>query len=238
VAPAPGEHAAVSHEVEAGEQLGSYRQNVDYNVVDESVTLPGLLVPEHYAREPWKIHTPDPFEYFTDEIRDLMLAKSLRNGDPAGGKIDYDIAGRLVGNWFREGTNGYAGSDPSRYWGGHLAVAYDHIDPSHVIVSIGTFDGAAAQFAVRGNGPDPAEISATTGPVLYELVMFDYWVGEQRWDRRTLAKGIEARNYGAQVRGVVLFEVLASGKLRMETFPGVTATSVDGFTTGALVYER
>ena len=64
VAPPPGEFAMVSHPVEAGEQLGEYQSNVDYNVVDQSVTLEGLLVPEHYEREPcwWALTSaaPDP----------------------------------------------------------------------------------------------------------------------------------------------------------------------------------
>ena len=237
-APPPGAFAGVDVTVQAGEQIGTFQRNVDYNVVDDAVTLEGLLVPEHYEAEPWKIHAPNSFDYFSDAIREQLIAKSLRTAEPVGGRFDYDSDGRLVGNWFQEGTNGYAGADRARYWAGHLAIAYDHLDTSLVVVSIGTFDGAAAQFAVGGNAPDPAEVSVASGLVTYELVPYDYWVGDTRWDRVSLVRGIEARGIDASVQGVVLFEMLKPRTLQVEVFPGQTASSVDGFTTAALLYER
>ena len=238
LAPEAGGNARVDIAVAAGELIGTFRKNVDYNVVDTAVTLQGLLVPEHYVREPWKIHAPDSFAYFTDTTREQLEAKSLRTLEPIGGRFDYDIDGRLVGNWFLLGTNGYTGADQQRYWAGHLAVAYDYIDSSLIVVSLGTFDGVSRQFAVRGNAPDPGDVSTVTGPIAYELVGHEYWAGDSRWDRRTLFKGIEARDGGGPVQGVVLFEVLADQQLRVEIFPGATAAQVDGFTEAALIYER
>ena len=52
VAPPPGEYTRVDYAVGAGERIGTFRKNVDYNVVDDGVTLEGLLVPEHYSAEP------------------------------------------------------------------------------------------------------------------------------------------------------------------------------------------
>ena len=92
-----------------------------------------------------------------------LVSLSLRAEAPFDGRFDYDVDGRLVGNWFLQGTNGYEGVNRDRYWAGHLAVAYDHLDPSHVVISLGTFDGASAQVAVRGNAPDPADISVIVG---------------------------------------------------------------------------
>lgn len=238
VAPEFGGYAVVSYPVAAGELIGTFRANVDYNVVDQSVTLEGLLVPEHYSSEPWKVHTPDPFDYFTEEIRAKLVAKSPRTVEPIGGEFAYDIDGRLVGNWFQEGTNGYEGVDRSRYWGTHLSFAYDFLDPSHVALSIGTFDGRSEQFGVRDNGPDPAEISVASGPVEYELVRYEYWDGSERWDRMTLVKNLQARNHDSQVFGVILVELLSDRRLMVETFPGSSAADVDGFTEAALIYER
>ena len=238
VAPSAGESARIDLPVEAGEVIGSYRKNVDYNVVDLEVTLEGLLVPAHYEQESWKIHTPDPFDYFTPEIREVLIAKSLRVVEPFGGKFDYDVDGRLVGNWFQEGTNGYGGADRDRYWAGHLAIAYDLFDPSQVVVSIGTFDGASAQLGVEGNAPDPLDVSIESGVVAYELVDYDYYIDGERWDRVSLVKGIEARNTDGRIYGVVLFQLLDDRRLKVETFPGETASQVDGFTAAALIYER
>ncbi len=237
-APAPGGYTSAAVVVAAGEQIGAFQSNVDYNVVDTSVTLPGFLVPEHYDAEPWKIHAPNSFNYFSESIREQLVAKSLRSADPIGGRFDYDQEGLLVGNWFQEGTNGYAGADQSRYWAGHLAVAYDHLDPSLIVISLGTFGGASAQFAVRGNTPDPADVSLASGSVVYELVRYEYWVGDEPWDRVSLVTGLEAREVGDQVYGVVLFELLSPRTMRLESFVGKTAAEVDGFTAAAQIYER
>lgn len=238
VAPPPGEYARVDVPLQAGELIGTYRANVDYNVVDADVTLPGLLVPEHYSAEPWKIHAAPPFQYFSDRIREELVSLSLRAEAPFDGRFDYDIDGRLVGTWFQQGTNGYAGASRDRYWAGHLAVAYDYLDPSHVVISLGTFDGVSTQVAVRGNAPDPADVSVASGLVAYELVSYDYWVGDERWDRVSLASGLEARNRDSDVRGVVLFQLLDDRTLKVETFPGKSASEVAGFTIAALTYER
>ena len=237
VAPPIGESARVNVPVDAGEPIGVFTRNVDYNLVDLGYTVEGLLVPEQYSREPWKVHVPDTLRYFTDPIREAMIAKSPRIEEPFAGEFAYDIDGRLVGNWFQVGTNGYAGADPQRYWAGHLSVVYDLFDPSQVVVSIGTFDGASAQFGVRGNAPDPAGVTVASGVIAYELVDYDYYVADERWDRISLAKGIRAVNYD-EVRGVVLFQLLDDRRLKVEIFPGKTAPEVDGFTAAALTYER
>jgi len=237
VAPEPGRHASVDVTVEAGEPIGVYQRNVDYNVVDLDFTTDRLLVPEHYAAEPWKIHTPDPFAYFTDEIRSRMESLSLRSAEPRGGVFAYDVDGRLLGNWFVAGSGGYGGVGPPRYWSTHLAVAYDHLDPSTIVVSLGDFDGRSRQFGVAGNAPDPADVSVDDGVVAYELVELDYWVDGARWDRVGLVSGIAARGYD-QVHGVVLFELVDDRTLRVEVLPGADVDSVTGFTESALTYER
>jgi hypothetical protein len=238
VAPAPGEKKWVNVALRAGEQIGTYRGNIDYNVVDTDVTLPGLLVPERYAVEPWKIHAAPPFQYFSDSIRQQMEALSLRAEAPFDGRFDYDIDGRLVGTWFQEGTGGYRGTNVERYWAGHLTIAYDHLVPSHVVISLGTFDGKSAQLAVRGNTPDPADVSVASGLVVYELVGYDYWAGSQPWDRQSLVRGLEARNRDSDVRGTVLLQLVDDRRLRVESFPGKSASEVTGFTAAALMYER
>lgn len=237
VAPGPGEQGPVDVRVAAGELIGTYQMNVDYNVVDLDFTTDRLLVPDHYWVEPWKIHTPDPFAYFNDEIRSQMEQLSLRSTEPKGGVFAYDIEGRLVGNWFVENTDGYAGNNPERYWSTHLALAYDHLDPSLIVISIGDFGGRSRQLTVVGNTPDPADVTVESGAVLYELDEIDYWVGDQRWDRGTLATGIEARET-QHPQGSALFELIDSMTLRAEYFPGIAPGDVAGFTAAAIIYER
>ncbi|MBI4021490.1 MAG: hypothetical protein HY369_04545 [Candidatus Aenigmarchaeota archaeon] len=237
-APEKGKNVVVDIPVAAGEGIGHYTGNVDYNLVDVAVILPGLLVPEHYEREPWKIHVPDTLQYFTDPIRTSMIAKSIRTAEPVAGKFDHDIDGRLIGNWFEEGTNGYAGANLEKYWVGHLSISPDYIDPNHVIVSMGDFADTEKQFGVAGNAPDPADVSVVTGLVEYALVDYDYFVPDgSLWDKISVAKGITAKN-GDDVQGVILLQLVEDRKLRVEIFPGKKAMEVSGFTASAKMYER
>ncbi len=65
----------------------------------------------------------DPFAYFEEPLRTHLLEKNLRAAEPRGGRVDFDIDGRLVGNWFLEGTKG---DDEQKA----LAFVYDYLDPT------------------------------------------------------------------------------------------------------------
>src|SRR3990167_4588461 len=152
--------------VEAGELLGYYKTNVDYNLVDTEIVLPGFIVPEHYKAESWKIHIPNTYDYFNEPVRSKIIEKSLRTVEPLSGKIDYDIDGKLVGNWFLEGSDGYSGDSThlGRYWLGHLSIVYDAYDTDTIILSIANYEGEdSRQYAVKGNSPDPASIGVDNG---------------------------------------------------------------------------
>ncbi len=227
--------------VRAGEVIGYYARNVDYNLVDEEITLPGFVVPSHYSGEDWKIHVPNTYDYFNEPVRSKLVAKSLRTAEPMQGKIDYDIDGKLVGNWFLEGTGGYAGKGTGvqEYWSGHLAIAYDYLDPERIVLSIAGYEGQdSKQFAVKGNAPEPATLGVRSGLVKYELVGYDYYAPDGSfWDRKSLVKDLKTRSEET-VQGVVLFQLLEDRKLKMEVFPGKTAAQVSGFTQNAKTYER
>ncbi|MEE9513082.1 MAG: hypothetical protein V3V46_03305, partial [Anaerolineales bacterium] len=223
----------------------------DFSLHDEQITLPGFLVPESYRIEPWKVHTVDPYDYFEEPIRNALLTKNLRQVEPLGGKIDHDIQGRMVGNWFVVGTNGYAGSSevgglvkPDQqigYWNTHLSIAFDPIDPNGVIVSIGLYDGRSAQFLVKDADPRPEETAVETGLVKYELIDWNYMHSSsgEPWGglAREMATDIIVAP-GVGVQGVVLLQMVADENLKMEAFPGMLAADVDGFTQAARLYER
>jgi len=224
-----GGNKGVRIPVKGGQVIGKVGgRTLDFGVVNTEVTLKGLLVPSHYDREPWKIHTVDPFDYFDEPLKGQLLQLNPRIVEPLGGKIDYDIDGRLVGNWFKENTNGYAGNGDTRgYWMGHLAIVYHHIGPSKSIVSLGDYEGKPRQFGVRGNAPDPATVSKDSGPVKYELINIA---------RPSSSEPFEGADN--QVQGVLLVQVLDGRKLKVETFVGKTAENVNGFTEAASLYER
>ena len=229
-------------QVEAGEVIGR-APGFDFSVHNDEITLPGFIVPEHYDAESWKIHTSDMFDYFLEPIRTQLLDKNVRQKEPRGGRIDYDIDGRVAGNWFEENTNGYFGKEEYQrsigYWSTHLAFAYDGLDPSLIIVSMGDFDGEAQQYAVKGNKPDHKDVSAQTGLVKYELVPWQYLTENgNEWDRVSFAKITGSKRYDEQVKGAVLVQMLGDRKIKFEAFPGKTASQLVEFTSNAKVYER
>ncbi len=236
----PSESKSVKIEVEAGELLG--RANAfDFSVHNEDTTLTGFITPKNYERESWKIHTVDPTDYFVEPIKSQILAKNPRTAEPRGGKIDYDLDGKLIGNWFLEGTNGYAGVETQpNYWVGHLAFAPNAYDPSQFIISMGEFEERySKQYAIKGNLPDPATVGVSSAQVEYELVEFDYIDGSGKtWDARSYSSGIKVRSLDEQQRGTILVQLLENRRLKVEIFPGKNAAEISGFTSKAKVYYR
>ncbi len=233
--------ASVHIPVEAGELIGYYKNNLDYNLVDEEVVLSGFIIPDHYQAEPWKIHVPNTYDYFNEPVKSRLIEKSIRTVEPLGGKIDYDIDGKLAGNWFLEGNDGYAGESTGwgKYWLGHLSFVYDAYDPERIVLSIGGYDGKdSQQFAVKGNTPDPAEVDAEDGLVKYELVRYDHVKPDgSTWDRISLAKDLKTQEH-AQTEGIALVRMVEDRKIKFEAFPRKTASEVIDFTANARIYER
>lgn len=236
-------HEPVAIPITAGQEIGRIGgQTLDWAVYNGEVQLPGLLVPEHYDREPWKIHTDyHSLDYFVEPIRSQLMALLGRQAEPRIGKIDYDIDGKLVGNWFQEGTNGYAGNTGSniQYWDGHLALVPDYIDPDLWHFSIGDWAGKATQFGIEAT-PNPTTVGIEQGLVKYELrhsELFNADTGQTWRGNEGPIAHPKGRLIGP-VQGTVLLQLIAQRKLKVETFPGKTADQVTGFSDQAKLYER
>lgn len=239
---AEGQRSTVNIPVKAGQVIGKIGgQTLDFAVWDTDVTLPGFVVPEHYQEERWKVHTVDPLNYYTDDLKKQALSKYIRTVPPVSGKIDYDIDGKLVGNWFLKGTNGYQGlkrQSLEGYSKTHLAIVPNHLDPSVTMISLGDFGGRFKQFAAVKGAADPTTIGVETGPVKYEL--FDVSYTKQNgeiWDRMTFATNITASASGSS-QGCVLFQLQDRRTLKMEAFPGANCPSVSKVSAKAALYER
>jgi len=236
-------HADVDISVTAGQLVGRIGgQTLDFAVWDTTKPLEGFIVPEHYQGERWKLYTADPLDYYSAELKELVLSRYVRTAEPISGKIDYDIDGKLIGNWFQKASGGYSGPGGGQegYWKGHLSIAPDLYDPTAFIVSIGDFGGEALQFAVKGNAPKPEAVSVESGLVKYELVKWSYTKADgSDWDRMSLTKGAKlVVNPGNPVQGCVMVQLIENRKLKMEPFPSKSCASVSGFTAAARIYER
>lgn len=230
------DNSGVNIPIKAGQVIGYVGgQSLDTAIYDMQLSLPGLIDPDMYKEEPWKVHTDDFFSYYSGNDKATMLALDQRKVEPYGGKIDYDQAGKLIGNWFVEGTNGYAGpanietKDGHGYWNTHLSIHYDPINPNLVVVSIGDYkDNKPDAFYVKGNAPDPATVDATSGVVKYELLK--------------KPTGIQAPDFvyvqDQTVQGTVLLQVQSGEKLKVEVGVGKTADQMTSFSSAAKTYER
>jgi hypothetical protein len=242
----PNESATPDYAVGEGELIGytgpPTANGIDVWVEDDDSTLTGFVNPDQYTRaESWKTHVVDLFDYTKEPLKSQLLALDMRDAEPRWGKIDYDIDGKLVGSWFREGSGGYAGKQAGGegYWDGHLSVVYDGNDPSQIVISFGNYDGQAQQFAVIGNTPDPATVSEGTGLVKYELGQIAAYNGDtgETWNGMSYVPHIKVRA-NTPATGTVLMQMVGARELKVEIFPGVTADLVGGFDSTALTYER
>ena len=222
-------------ELKAGDPIAKYGgTSFDWSVHDADIILPGFVLKEHYDGEPWKIHTVDPFQFYKEPLKSELLSKAIRQVQPREGKIDYDVEGTILGNWFLDGTINYHGnSDPGgKYWNGHLTIAYGYIDPTQIRISIG-LDTAIdddsdcnvcfGAYGVRGNTPDPAKVDSTSGIVKYELMS---------------RQGPNHEQVGNTSLGAFLVQHLGDRTIKVEILAGVPPDQVSGFSDRALIYRR
>lgn len=233
-------------EVKAGELIGRIGgQTLDFAVWDTTKKLSGFVIPEHYDGERWKIYTVDPFEYYTDDLKQKALERYVRTVEPVSGKIDHDVDGKLIGNWFLEGANGYGGGGRLMdYFKAHLSFSPDVYDPSHFIVSVGSLSGEGQsedrmQHMTVTNSPFPSEVGVDNGLVKYDLVSWEYMTSSgMPWDKMSMVKGISAKPDKLQVFGCALVQMIEARKLKFETVVGKSCSGVSGFSNSSKIYER
>lgn len=241
----PNQTATPHYKVRAGDLIGytglPTAYGIDVWVENDEAVLTGFVNPASYNFESWKIHMVDLFDYTKEPLKSKLLSLLERDASPRWGKIDYDIDGKLVGNWFLQGSGGYGGNRQGGegYWDGHLSVVPDGNDPGQIDISFGNYQGQAQQFAVIGNAPDPATVSEGSGLVKYQLGRIENYNGVtgEQWVHMSYMPHIKTRA-GSDVLGTVLMELLEKRVLKVEAFPDKTATQVNGFTDQAQIYER
>lgn len=235
-------YAVLDIPITAGQLIGRIGgQTLDFAVWNTEKPLTGFITPKLYEGESWKIFTVNPNDYVTPELKALFIQKNPRTALPIEGKIDYDQPGKLVGNWFREGTDGYASRQQSAlpYWDGHLAIVPDHYDPNVYRISFGNFGGEAKQFVSKDISFDASTVDISRGIVKISLVDGIYVTSTGAfWDNFSLTKGPKLRASNSSNLSCVLFQVMPDEKLKMEQFIEKTCASTSGFTAKAQMYYR
>ena len=214
--------------IKAGQLVGRIGgQTVDFAVWNFEKEPVYFVNPKSYQGDEDRFYLDDMFAYFEEPLRSQLLSKNMRVAEPRTGKVAYDKEGKLVGNWFREGSGGFNGvqdgpREPGyRYWDGHLSISYDFIDPTQIKFSIGNLEGKAAQLGIVGNSPDPATIGVEQGLIKYELT-----------------SNSPTQTAVGYFQGLVLLQLIEPSKLKLELFPDKRSDQVSGFTSKAQMYER
>ena len=221
------EGKSVSLVVSAGDTIGYVGPHgaMDFSVIDYDLNLNFLnrdIYPEVY------LYSGNVFDYFRQPLRGQLEAIAMRELPPRGGKIDYDVAGRIIGNWFLEGTDEFI------QWSRQLAIVYHDIFGERIAISDGSpmrdvpgieNPGYPDNFWVRGNSPAPEDIGVGDGVVKYVLIYGRDGFREPPFD-----------DEDRPVQGVALVEMIETDKIRFQVFKGVE--DADGFTSASKIYVR
>ena len=237
------QNASVNIPIKAGQVIGRIGgQTLDFAVWDTTKTLPGFLVPGHYRGEPWKIHTADPLDYATAELKTFMINNNPRKAQPVSGKVDYDIDGTLAGNWFLKGQGGYTGESQNNIdgWKGQFAFAPNNYDPTLWEISSGAWGENAGQFAISSSAPKPDSISVANGLVKYDLYQVQLLSDGKPIDNERTISGKQTitAKAGGQSMGCMLVQLTTQREMKAEGFPGQSCANLSGFTQKAKIYER
>ncbi len=202
----------VGSKITAGQVIGiSKGIAIDLGVISDLVTLTGFINPARYEGQ--TLHTDSPFKYFNEPLRSQLYALVRRNAPDKDGKIDYDVPGRLIGNWFHESVLVAESMGPSS-WPKNLAFCPDSNEPSEMRISIGGTISSPGKFKPSPDDPAIDQVSPESGIVVYHLNYTEWGYF-----------------------GIMLCQLTDSTHLKVEVFPNSVEDSLQ-FTSNAMNYTR
>jgi hypothetical protein len=203
--------------VTAGLRLGTSGTGgfgVDLGVLNMGRTL-SFAVPARYSLD--TLNADAPLKYYEEPLRSQLYALVRRDGNDKDGRIDFDVPGRLTGNWFLDDLPLAESSLPAG-WPKQLAFVFDNVQPAQPRISIGGTLAMTGVFGIDPGAPAFDSVSPDSGLVRYRLL---------------LGGALGAPN--GPPMGTLLVQMLDSSRVRVEAVPGSAATS---FSAAARVYTR
>jgi hypothetical protein len=188
----------VGAKVEAGAVIGvSAGIAFDFAVTDMA-TSQGFITPARYGTD--SVYAQSPFPFFVEPIRSTLYSRVQRVGADLDGKINFDVAGTLSGNWFDD-TLPVAGSTSNDITIGQRQIAFarDVRFPDRLRVSVGGF-GMTGLYGVPPGAPDFTAVTPASGLVIYRL----------------LNTGEPGGPAGVDQLGLLLVQLIDGGHLRVE----------------------
>lgn len=203
----------------AGQAIGTSGGGfgVDLGVINASRTL-FFVNPARYPTD--TLHADAPLRYYADPVRSQLYAMVRRESDGLDGRIDYDVAGRLSGNWFLEGLPVSQSAEVSA-GSAELAFVFDNVRPSEAIVSSGGLLGLTGTYRIQSGAIPFADVSPETGVVTYQL--------SQSGGTSGLGSPV--------VLGTLLVQMTAPDRIRAELVRGQALVARE-FSADARVYVR
>jgi hypothetical protein len=193
--------------ITAGQRLGTSgtAYGIDLGVINDSLTL-SFVNPARYISD--TLHADAPLKYFAEPLRSQLYTRVQRTSPDLDGKIDYDVAGRLAGNWFGETLSA-----------AQLVFVYDTYDPSQVRIAFANAFVTGGVFAIAPGDPQPRDVSTGSGAVLY-----------------TLTRSITGPPVAGTPSGTLRVQMLNDQRIQAELFP--LGASADAFTSAARIFIR
>jgi hypothetical protein len=230
----------VSISVSAGQQIGfcggrpGVVNGMDWYVVNYNAASKSFINSIRYGRTNYAEHFLDHCNatlqgLYTPLLYDPDASPIVtRETTPLGGKIDFDQAGYLVGNWFHSSitTTEAANSEFNK----QLAFSYDRFEPNKLRFTFGGPEGAVGSstvstplglyvttYQVVDNAPDPATVNAASSEVTY------------------LLRGLEIDGLQT-LEATLLVQIIDNSTVSVEGFSG--HVTPEGFTTNVQTYIR
>ncbi|OGS18127.1 MAG: hypothetical protein A3J83_05700 [Elusimicrobia bacterium RIFOXYA2_FULL_40_6] len=202
--------------VSAGQKLGGNEPwligNTEFYVTDYG-SKTSFVTPNRYSMNGETTrYCRSPLKYYNDPLSTQLYAKVNRVGEPKDGRVDYDISGRLIGNWFIEGKDINSSSASEQ-----LAFIYDVFISTAMDISFGGLS-MTGLYNVQAGAPGFETVSQSDGKISYKLL------------------SVNSGDYGQQ-KGLMIVELIGENRIRVEVFAGSAGTTAD-FTPNAKIYDR
>jgi hypothetical protein len=153
-------------QVSAGQKAGktggrgsSLLGAMDLGVMDSAVTLTGFIDPSRYVYG--TLHAGAPLSYYPSVLRASLEALVVRYGtNDKNSKIDFDLPGKLIGNWF---------SSPYSAYSKQMAFVKHCLYATREVISIGSGFDLLGVYFVSSAAMAFEDVSKNTGLVKYQL---------------------------------------------------------------------
>jgi hypothetical protein len=221
------EALAEGDEVSGGQKLGlsGGAAAVDLGVMNREIANP--LINQHHPAN--TLYGDAPLKYYGDSaLRESLYALVRPIDDPEysapsqaakDGVFVFDQPGKLIGDWFRDGTLAYE-------WEEQLSFSYACFYPDQLRIAIGRENATQCMlFAVKSADPAPTrpeDVTVASGAAAYQL-----------YNGNVVSKGAPT---GPRV-GLMMVQMLTDDTLRIEIFNDAISPT-RAFTDAACNYER